>query len=211
MWGLPDTVSLGNIFPHLYWRLNCFVALVLTKPVKEVVLWSLSSTGSCQMGTRKFCLRGYLFSFLSEHLFLLWRIQEATTLFLPLLGIQKHILTQKVEMWPRPGQSGYHFLMAIIMGERQVCDLSWGPVKANPGRCAEMPGEQMVSFCGCRSRPSHPYLGSVCLEMKITQSKAECRIRENQIPIITWTPGFWCAAVTPWPSWLCESIHYFCD
>lgn len=33
-------------------------------------------------------------------------------------------------MWPRP-RSGYHFLMAIVMGERQVCDLSWGPVKAS--------------------------------------------------------------------------------
>lgn len=44
-------------------------------------------------------------------------------LFLPLLGIRKHLLAQKVEMGPRLGQSD--FPMAIVMGE------SWDPVKSS--------------------------------------------------------------------------------
>lgn len=32
------SVNLGIIFPRLYWRHNGFVALVLTKPIKEIVL-----------------------------------------------------------------------------------------------------------------------------------------------------------------------------
>ena len=89
-------------------------------------------------------------------------------------------------------------------GSKAVMESEWGPVKASEHQSAlgdVMKWWRKTPSLSVNADGSHLTTTWGVLSEKWKQHrKAQGRIRENQILIITWTPGSWSAGFTPWSS-----------